>query len=459
MISLLDVAERSQTGPKMEVGQWERALYRKVTELAQRHDICYPNDGSWFNFDDALPKRALEAGIDFLVEMGVYNISTNRVVNFTRQEVMDAIKEIPGQIIIGEGRDVRILKQKKVEGTESLNQNPGLHVPMSEDMAPLAVKDFASIPSIDYLHGFNFTVVDGREIIGLPIEAYAVRRQLAWMREGIRKAGRGGMAVALYPLTMRAGALLAPMDPDYGLRRTDGVLLAMLPDVKMESDLLTGAIVLCHDYGCFNQCSSGTLLGGFCGGVEGAIVEALAKAIGGWMIYGGSPITTGLEHVLEAGVKKLTARPEVAWGSSVIHHALNNNTNTICSGPRGAGYAAIGSEDHLIETAIGAIRSAIDGGHLGISRQNPPRLNRAQTPLEAVLQWEASEATIRAGIKRPEADKIVRNLAAMIEGRPIEESPDLNEIYDWAHNRPKAGYQETYLRTKEILSRQGLDFA
>ncbi|MCL4534112.1 MAG: monomethylamine:corrinoid methyltransferase [Bacteroidetes bacterium] len=459
MISLLEVAERTQKGPKMEVGKWERALFRKIGELTQRHQIRCPNDGSFFNFDDALANRAYQAGVDFLVEMGVYDVSTSRIVQFTREEVLEAVRMIPHQIIIGQGRDARVVSQKKVEGTEPLGHWPGLHAPMSEELAPLAVRDWAMIPSADYLHGFNFMVVDGKEIKGLAMEAYAARRQVAWMREGVRKAGRPGMAIALYPLTMRAGALMAPMDADNGLRPTDGVLLAMLPDVKMEQDLLTGAIVLCQDYGCFNQCSSGTLVGGFCGGVEGAVVEAIAKAIAGRMVYRGAPITTGLEHVLETNTKVITHRAEVAWGTSVIHQALNYNTNTICNGPRGGGKAAIGTEDHLIETAIGAIRSTIDGGNMGITRQSPPRLNRAQTPLEGLWQWEVSQATIRSGLKRPEADKLVRSLAASIEGRPVEESKDVREIYDWENNRPKAAYQETYLRTKEILSRQGLDFA
>lgn len=458
MISLLDVAERIQKGPKMEVTQWERLLFKHTTELAQRHQIKCPKDGSFFNKDDALPVRAYQAAVDFLSEYGIYCISTNRVAQFTRDEVLEAVKYIPGRVTVGEDRDVRVITQKKVEGNEPLNNWPGHHAPFSEELAPLIVKGFASIPSADYLQGFNFQVVDGREIFGMPMEAYAARREIAWMREGVRKAGRPGMAIALYPITMRAAALIAPMDPDYGLRRTDGVLLATLPDIKMEADVLTAAIVLCHDYGCFNQCSSGTQVGGFCGGAEGAIIEAIARAIAGWMLYHGGPITTGLGHVLGTTGKKVVIRPEVSWGTSVVHQALNTQTATICS--RGGGsVAAIGTEDHLIESAMGAMKSAIDGANLNITRQNPPHLNRAQTPLEGAWQWEVADATMRAGIKRAQAEGILCQLAEAIDSKPIEVGPDVREVYDWVNNRPKPQYREAYLRAKERLSGLGLQFA
>jgi methylamine--corrinoid protein Co-methyltransferase len=458
MISLLDVAERIQKGPKAEVTQWERSLYRKTTQLTESYNIHYPNDASYFNQDDALVGRAYQAGIDLLVDNGVFCISTNRIVNFSREEVVEAVKCIPNRIIVGEGRDARVITQKKVEGNEPLNNWPGHHAPFSEELAPLAVKNFAMIPSADYLQGFNFRVVDGREIFGLPMEAYAARREIAWMREGIRKAGRQGMGIALYPLTMRAAALIAPMDPDYGLRRTDGVLLATLPDVKMEADVLTAAIVLCHDYGCFNQCSAGTMVGGFCGGVEGSIIEAIARAIAGWMLYRGSPITTHLTHVLMTTAGKIAIRPEVIWGASVMHQALNQHTSTICS-TGGSAVAAVGTEEHLLEVAVGAIRSAIDGANLNITRQNPPHMNRAQTPLEGAWQWEVANGVMRAGIKRSQADVVLREVARAINGTPVQVGPDVREVYDWIYNRPRAAYQEAYMRAKDRLSNLGLQFA
>jgi methylamine---corrinoid protein Co-methyltransferase len=285
VLSLLDIAERAQRGPKMETKDWDLGLFHKMQELARRHDLAYPAGGQFFNFDDLLPERALQAAIDFLSEVGVYCLTTGRVLQLTEAEIRQAMDEAPREVIVGEGRDARILRQKQVEGRDPLNQTPGHHAPFSEEVAPLVVKNFAQIPTADYIEGFNFLQVDGREIFGMPLEAYAARRELFWLREGVRKAGRPGMAVCFYPISTRSSVLIAPMDPDYGLRRTDGVLLSTLPDIKIELDLLTAAIVY-GDYGAFkvNGGANGGI-GGFCGGVEGAVIEAIAKAISGWLCY------------------------------------------------------------------------------------------------------------------------------------------------------------------------------
>ncbi len=59
--------------------------------------------------DDALIDRAFEAGLDFLVECGVYNRSTGRLIKFSRDEILEALQSAPSEITIGEGADARDL--------------------------------------------------------------------------------------------------------------------------------------------------------------------------------------------------------------------------------------------------------------------------------------------------------------------------------------------------------------
>ena len=124
MLSLLEIAERTQSGPKMSEMDWDMGLYRKVTELAQRHDIRVPQEIDWFNTDDGLAERAFQAGVDFLVEAGVYCVSTGRVIRFAREEVLEAIREAPTQIAMGAGDDRATFRQHKVEGQEPLDVCP-----------------------------------------------------------------------------------------------------------------------------------------------------------------------------------------------------------------------------------------------------------------------------------------------------------------------------------------------
>ena len=332
MLSLLEVAERTQKGPIIEVKDWDLGLFHRVTELAQRHEIVYPDDGSFFNMDAALADRAFEAALNFLVEAGVYCLSTNRVIEFTREEVLEAVQEAPRQIVVGAGRDQRVLTQKAIEGRERLNQCAGMHAPWSEDLAPLVVYNFAAMPTGDYLEGFNFSTVDGREVFGMPTEAYAARRQLSWLREGIRRAGRPGMAVAYYPIGTRAGALLAPIDPECGLRPTDGVLLSVLPSAKVEHGMLTAAVVY-EEYGCFKRNGGGWgMIGGFAGGPEGAIIEGLVMSIAGWIVYRDSFVVTGVWDLRADRNWAVLRQPKLNWAYSVVCQALNARSDMIYFG-------------------------------------------------------------------------------------------------------------------------------
>lgn len=455
MISLLEVAERTQTGLKVEDKEWELALFRKISALVKKYDIHYPGDGSWFNMDETLPDRAFEAALELLTEMGLWCVTTKRVVKFTREEILQAIHEAPTQVIMGEGRDVRVFKQRQIEGKEPLNFCPGHHTPFTEDLADIVVKNFAQIPRTDFIEGFNFSRIDGIEIQGMPLEAYATRREVAWMREGVRKAGRPGLAIVYYPINTRASTLIAGMDREMGLRPTDGILLSLLPDLKMEHDLLTAAITF-EDYGCFKLSGSFALAGGFCGGPEGAIVEGIAKPIGAMLAYRDYINYTGVEHVQSLSGMKMMFQP-LNWARSTVNQALNRHTHTICmawviptSGP--------GTENNLLESAVRCIEAPINGANLYAPRHSRARMNAGQTPLEAEWMLEVSDATIRTGMDRGEAGEVLWQIAERLKNRPPEPGYTIQECYDLVHHRPSKEYHDIYLRTKEFLAGLGLEF-
>jgi len=456
MISLLDIAERIQRGPKMKEKDWDLSLFKKMEELSNKYEINYPSEGSYVNSNDDIVDRTFQAALDFLVEVGIYCVSTRRVVRFDEKEVLTAIREAPKETIVGEGRDARLIRQKRVEGTESLNQCPGLHAPFTEELAPLVVKNYAQITRADYLEGFNFTVVDGREIFGMSMEVYASKRQLAWMREGVRKAGRPGMAIAYYPITTRAVTLTAPIDPDFGLRRTDGILLSTLPDVKMEQDLLTAAITY-EDYGCFKVNSgAGAPIGGFCGGVEGAVIASVAKTIGGWLVYRDVLSDPGVWTVWGPTARRMQLQPERLWGYSLVLQVLNTKTNHICFGDSSA-QSGPGTETHLIELGIIAIEGAINGANLYIARQGNARINASQTPLEAEFMTEVADAVVKAGITREEGNRIVKKLAEKLNNREVENGPnDIGECYDLVRHKPTSEYEKIYLAVKNEFRNAGI---
>lgn len=457
MLSLLEIAERSQKGPKVEEKAWDMGLFKKMGELTKKYELVYPQDGSFFNMDDALADRAWEAALEFLTTSGIFCLTTGRVIELSREEVLQAAKEIPGEVIVGEGRDQRIIRQIPIEARDHIGQCPGHHAPFTEEYAPLVVKNFAQIPSGDYLEGINFNVVDGREVFGVPMEVYAARREVAWLREGVRKAGRPGMAIAYYPISTRAAVLVAPMDPDYGLRRTDGILLSTLPDIKVEHDLLTAAIVY-QDYGCFKVNGGGAgLIGSFCGGPEGALIEGIVKSLGGFIVYRDTLCNTGVGEVGSTVARKMSRSPHRSWANSVVFQALHRHTKTVCFGG-GGNSAGPGTETHLWEMALGSIEAPINGANLYIPRQGRAQMNASQTPLEAEWMYEVATATMRAKLTRGTASELLEKVRAKFEGKAPEDPVHISQCYDLVHHKPLPNYERIYNKVKEELAGMGLPF-
>ncbi len=53
MLSLLDIAERIQKGPKMEENAWNMALFKKMNQLTEDYSLKYPGGDAFFNTDES----------------------------------------------------------------------------------------------------------------------------------------------------------------------------------------------------------------------------------------------------------------------------------------------------------------------------------------------------------------------------------------------------------------------
>ncbi len=460
MLSLLDVAERAVKGPKVDENNWNMGLFTTLNELTKKYHIAYTDDGSFFNLDDDLADHVFEAGVEFLAGNGVYCLSTGRVIELSREEILETIEAIPAELTVGQGTDARLLCKRNIEEKKAVNHCPGHHAPWSEEFAPLVVKNHAQIPSGDYLEGTNFTHVDGREIRGVSMEAYAARRGVAWLREGIRKAGRPGMAIACYPINTRAAALLAPLDEESGIRSTDGILLSVLPDVKVEQDLIAAAIVY-HERGCFSVNSGGAgFVGGFAGGLESAMIEGIVKPLVGFLVYRDNITYAGVGalHATKGG-ETMGLNPQGCWASSVVCQALNRNTNFIYFGGKAGtgGDPGSGTETRLW-SLVGHAATPVNGGNVGISRVGRAEIDSSQTPLEQSWGYEVAAAAIRSGFDRGRASDFLRKLDEKIKGKVAEPSKHISQCWDLAGGRPLPEYQDIYLRVKEETARMGLSF-
>jgi len=423
----------------MAIKDWDIALFKRISELTKRHDIRCPTEPeTWLNTDDDLADSAWEAALELVIDAGCLCLDTERVIRFTEEEVNEAIRAMQNEVIMGEGKDARVWKQHKVEGREPMNIAPGHHAPFTEDLADIVVQNFASIPRLDFLEGFNLPAIDGYELYGAPLEAYASRRQVAWLREGIRKAGRPGAAIVYYPLSTSASSFLATIDDVAGLRPTDGVLLSVLPDVKVQYDLITAALVL-QSHGYFGISGSFGIVGGFAGGPEGAIVESLAKTIIAWMVYRDNLYYNGVEHLNHISGMKRSIFP-TSFARSVVYQATIRNSKAIpMHWP--IPVSELCTPSHLEELVLRSVEATVNGANLYTPRVSRSRMNGGQTPADAELMIEASDAALRTGIKRGDVYAMFKPIIEKLSTNITPEKGKLiTECYDLQRHKPSPEY-------------------
>ena len=456
-MSLVEIADRMRNGPKMPSKDWDMALFKKISGLVKSYNIKCPTEQSdWINIDDSLSDAAWQAAVEFVVDMGCLCLDRERVVRFSEEEVKDAIRSMQREVRMGEGKDARVWKQHAIEGTEPVNIAPGHHAPFTEDLANMVVQNFAMIPRLDFLEGFNFPVIDGYEFSGFPLEAYASKRQVAWLREGIRKAGRPGAAIVYYPISTAATSFLATIDPVAGLRPTDGVLLSVLPDAKVQYDLITAALVL-QSHGFFGISGSFGIVGGFAGGPEGAIIESLVKTIIAWMVYRDNLYYNGVEHMSHiSGIKRMMF--PMSFARSVVYQATIRNSNGIpMHWP--IPVSELCTETHLEELILRSIEATVNGANLYTPRVSRSRMNGGQTPADSELMVEASDAAIKTGVKRAEVYEMFKPVITKLMASPEPQHGKLiTECYDLQRHRPSPEYGELITKIKKEFRDCGLQW-
>ena len=465
MLSLLEVAERTRKGPRMADMDWNMGLFHKMNELAQRFDVSAP-DNSWdhyYNEDDALAERALLAGIAFLVEMGTYCIQTERVVRFTEEEIRETVAASPRQVVIGAGDDARVLGEGPID-LPPVHGTGYLHGPFEDEIAVDVIKCYVKTIGCDYVEGFNFRELDGRQIHGVPLEVAAAKRQVARLREAFRQLGRPGMAAFFYPISTADAVLTAAIDPENGLRPTDGILLPPLPDAKLDLDFLTAAII--HEqYGTRAKGGGHTMAGSFCGGIPGAIIESVAKGITAWMTLRNALNSASVSNTLAIRQKRIVVQPVLNWATSVCSQALGK-LNPLWGGRGKATSAGIGSSSgpgsrtHLWETSMGAIGAGVFGREPSGNRWHITTImNARHTPYETVFAREVAKATRRAGIVEEDLPSLMRKMTPILEAMPVQPGRDIRESYDIKNNRPLPWYKELGESVqKELAGEFGLVF-
>jgi hypothetical protein len=480
MISLTEVAERAQIGPKVEEKAWNLGMFRTMQDLAAKHELKVDEVGEFYEVDGAYADRLFDAAVEYLATRGVYCISTNRAIQFTEDEVRAACRDAPDEITVGRDQEVRALRQRRMEDPQPPNIIAGGHSAWNEELMPLEnlIKELVATPRVDLLETFNYHRILGREVHGTPLVVYAARKATERARLGVRLAGRGGLALCYYPILTTAEAFIAAKDEARGLRSSDGLLLSVLPDLKVETDLVAAALYY-EEYGCFRQNGgAGGSVGGFAGDYEGAMIEAVVRNMAAWMVYrdalqyaGGvsrlqrGPLAPTAQRV--SALQDATEEKKGAWCSFAVQQALNRHKHTIMSVDAGT-YAITQEDPATVENLLAAASASIRGTVMGHN------LRCLWTPPPTTIRWviEVSDAALKAQLHVTDLGEVVgrmqreklhtfntrRDRRMLLYSDPHAFFRSHTACYDYVKQQPTDRFLASRREAIQYLENLGLDF-
>ena len=456
MLNFLDVYERAIKGPVMSEKDFDMKVFiPTLNNVVKAYGIEYDKENP-VPSDDKAADNLYQAAIDFMVQAGVYCQDTNRIIQFTRDEILDAVREAPGKCYAGEGKEAGIFGMRKPDDPNL----PWLHVgsgivATTEEMAANKIEAYASIaeansmsvPALDSIRGIPI-------MAGSPVELYAAIRSVKIARAAIQRAGRPGLPIMnLISTAASAVTTIGASAPQFGLRPTDGWLCGTMAEMKIEFGTMNKIAYLLN-WGANVGAETAPILGGYCGGPAGTAVVSTAYMAMGLLVHKGS---FQLHFPVHFKYGCSTTR-DVLWVVSVSCQATSRN---IPMPVFWLGYMASGpsTKMYFYESAAWLL-CATTSGAPSVQTPHPAKavLIDGFTPMECKFGVEMTKAAVR--YNRQKANGMVIRLLEKYESQ-IGDAPQgsrYQDCYDVVTGKPGDAYVRLYNEVKEELANMGILF-
>lgn len=453
-----EALDKAESGRIVSEQEFDKDMYARIKRLLQKYpDIKY-NPQVLCPADDGLADSLYQAGVELAAEVGIYVLSSQRIIRYSREEILRYMSLLRGDIPLGQGNEQVHMRQRAVEGSSlPLVIGGGAGSPIGEgDDYVKFIQSCACEPVVDLINNGSPATIEGREPkAGSPLELHGAINEVSWIREGARRAGRPGMPMMVGPgMAVTAITVAGAINEARGIRRGDIVLVAILNELKTDYDRLNRAVILAE-----NAISAVSLidpvLGGYAGPPEGVALVGVASCILSSLIYN---LESAIFHPIHAHYKNgATTPPATLWIENVVTQAMaRNSAFQICNNLFTV--ARAGNKMVLYEVAANSIGSTASGGHIGpgvggiIGGPDQDCI----TGLEVRFMGETAKAA--AGMTRKETNRIIMELVGRYEKQLQSPPPPrkFRDCYDWNRVVPKPEWFELYTQVRDELAELGL---
>ncbi len=444
------------TGPVMKENEFAMAFSRKMREVVAASGIKF--DPEKILIDDRTADAVYAAAIELLAGVGLYNADTQRVIQLTKEELEQTVKEVregPKEQVFGDGQEKVVVRARTAE-----DKRPPVIV-----MAP------SGVPSTEELYVPYMQSFVQEELYQAPVwscgvasyhgvqpkadtpsEIYVGLGELELLREVGRRTGKPVTNWMILATTTSVGGVIACIHAGGIKPNNTQIAIHLLPELKLDWSRLRLALYA-ESAGIRPWTSGFTVMGMLSRGPEDGAVGALASFLGQLMyahgrfgMIGAMPVTGDI------------ATREPLWGASAAARAIERHLG-IAIGGFTQSKAGACTEMAFYEKAAEVVAEVAFGASFiwGAGCRNGVGLN-VTAGLEARLIGETAVAV--AGLSRQaSADLINKIMAKYYADLPnAPQGKTFAEIYNVASVKPTAEYLAVYQRAKDELARLGVPF-
>ena len=453
--NFLELCERSYTGPALEKADWDMKVVRTVQTLVKKYGLAWDKKNI-VPVDNDLNSRLWQGALELVCALGLYNMTTGRVIEFSLEEINSGLANMPQSLTLGLGKHSRQMNARLIEDERRpffSAGNPGCPTP--EELFLPITKSLVQEPLIDMVNSGSLTTVDGFQVrTGDVSEIVAVKREMQLVDLARRQCGRPGMPTMGAESAVSEAGDLCVSQKGY-LNPYDAHLISIFNELIIDrGNLVRAAGSL--EYGQINASLACTMVGGLAGDAPGAAMLMISSMMAANLLC---LADFHLCHPIHIKHVATTTAP-CLWLQSAVCQAFAQNAPAILMGDIWPKSGAL-TKELLYEMAANSLVLTVSGGHSQGAGAVDGRLPHG-TGLESRLMAEVGLAALRTKLDRAEANKLVLKILAKYEsvferpegnpGEPFTKSYDLNSL------RPSAAWDEMYRTVKSDLAEMGLNF-
>ena len=455
MVSFMDVINRALTGPYYSEKDYNLKVFvPKLREIVKKYEVKY-DPKNVVPSDDDLADRVFKAGVELYANVGTYCVDTQRIIQFTKAEIQEALATAPSAPIFGEGKEAKALVARKPE----CNIPPWCFLGAcgtavsNEEIFESVIQGYGEIPLANSITTPSLATLNGMPVhAGSPLEILACIKTVALAREGLRKAGRPGLPI-MNSIATAVSDQAKIAGSQFGLRPSDGWMIGSMAELKIDYERFN-EIAYVISLGGHVVADASPILGGYCGGPEGVAVTNVAYHIQSIIVYRGSCQDSFPIHLRTS----CSTDRETSWAISVSSQAIARNSHfpllnisIIAAGPE--------TEMEFYENAAYVIGSVVSGS-AGVESPGGAKNATMDHISPMISLWTAEVAHAAVGMKRGEANEIVNILLSKYEDNL--DNPPAGKKYQDCYNiktlEPSKEYTALYQKAKKGLAVYGLKF-